>query len=107
MPKKPALKKQDEVVNFIVLSSAAIITVLSLLIISSYFSDSKEPSEVLGTQTTLEVERQKLESFLDENPTYYPGWVELARIEAETGNIEVSNQAKQKAWDISPLIEDY
>ena len=69
------------------LSSLAIILVLilSYFNLKSYFSSS----QVLGAQTNTEQPNEKAklfwEDFLNKNPTYFPGWIELARIEKERG----------------------
>lgn len=62
--------------------------------------------KVLGASTrliqNLQTEKIFWEKFLDENPTYLEGWVELGVVEEELGNSEASRNAFLKAEEIDP-----
>lgn len=61
---------------------------------------------VLGAQTVAvraaEKERGFWLNFLDENPTYLEGWVELAVLEYNEGNMEAADEYYLKAKSIDP-----
>lgn len=62
--------------------------------------------KVLGARTvavrTVEKEKEFWLKFLNENPTYLEGWVQLAVIEYEEGNLEKANEYYLKAKVIDP-----
>ena len=64
---------------------------------------------VLGASTKvvqdLQVEKVFWGKFLEENPSYIDGWIELGIIEQELGNVEASARAFQKAEEINPNWE--
>lgn len=84
------------------LSSLAIILVLilSYFNLKSYFN----PPKVLGVQTEVKnnPEQTFWENFLKNNPTYFPGWIELAKIDKANGNPLTSFENLNKAREINP-----
>lgn len=61
------------------------------------------------TKTVLSFEKSFWHAFLKENPSYLPGWLELAKIEVQLEDIEAARQALNKARDIDPnsdLLEE-
>lgn len=64
---------------------------------------------VLGAQTVAvraaEKEREFWFNFLNENPTYLEGWVELAVLEYDEGNVEAAEEYYLKAKSIDPNSE--
>ncbi len=65
--------------------------------------------KVLGASTkivqNLHSEKVFWEEFLEENPSYLEGWIELAIIQEELGNQNASLQALLKAEEINPNWE--
>lgn len=61
---------------------------------------------VLGASTrvvqNLQTEKNFWQNFLQENPSYLDGWIELGIIEEELGNNDASIQAFSKAKEINP-----
>lgn len=71
---KKQIKKSSKYLNIYIL--AIFIVLLSLLNINSYFSLKK--TDVLGTETT-NIEGVYWYNFLQKNPNYIPGWLEIGR----------------------------
>jgi len=84
------------------LTSLAIVLVLTLsfLNLKSYFYTPK----VLGTETEIKINPAQTfwESFLKENPNYFPGWIELAKIDNNNGNHLKSVEDLNHARSINP-----
>lgn len=71
--------------------------------LQSYFAQDR----VLGTKTEKEPpakNQEKIfwENFLKDNPRYFEGWLELARIYDEEGNLEAKEKALNYAREINP-----
>lgn len=64
---------------------------------------------VLGAKTQIKTEVKKEKdywlTFVEENPTYLEGWVELAKIEYEDGNLVKADEYYLKAKEIDPNSE--
>ena len=98
-----------------ILKIASLVTyTLTILIISFLnLADYITPKKVLGAQIDMNTEKlnelrtsEKFwESFLNQNPTYLDGWIELTRIETEIGNRDKAETALIKARHINPNLE--
>lgn len=97
--------KKDYLGNNLVLISSIFITVfiltLSLINLKSYFTNLN----VLGAQieTNLNLtEESYWKEFLNNNPTYFDGWMELTKVEIKVGNKVAANKALSTAETINP-----
>ncbi|MGD0523023.1 MAG: hypothetical protein ABSA43_00465 [Candidatus Microgenomates bacterium] len=85
-----------------VVSSLAIVLVLTLSYFNlrSYFT----PAKILGAQTEVKNNPRQTfwEEFLTKNPTYFPGWIELSKIDKADGNLLKSVQDLNRARSINP-----
>lgn len=99
MPSGPKLNKQA--LPFL-LTSLFIVLVLTLsfLNLKSYFYAPK----VLGAQTEIKRNPAQTfwETFLAENPNYFPGWIELAKIDDSNSNHLKSVEDLNHARSINP-----
>lgn len=81
-----------------------LLLLLSGLNLNSYLIRQK----VLGTkaavpsESTITQEKLFWENFLKENPTYFDGWIELAKINIKLGNQNEARDALLKAEKINP-----
>jgi len=100
--KKSHLKK-----GFIYLCSCCA-AVIVLLIAGFNLESYLTQDQVLGTSaevdTPSENEQEKVfwESFLKDNPKYFDGWLELAKIYDEEGNSQAKETALKNAREINP-----
>lgn len=62
----------------------------------------KSETKVLGASYDSSEEITYWEGIVTQNPTFQDGWLELARLEYENGNLEKFNLFLQKAKDIDP-----
>lgn len=106
MPKKE--QKKQKVKNSLVFISSIIVSILVLGLsafnLSRYFTNLK----VLGAKTE---DTQNMASetywkeFLSQNPTYFDGWIELAKLEEKLQNKEGAQKAIGEAIRINPNSE--
>ena len=92
------------------LSSLYILCVTLILIALSIFNLAfylfKENREVLGTTTETSNEIGFWYDFLANNPTYKDGWLELARLEYDEGNLASAKESLEQAEKIDPNSEE-
>lgn len=78
---------------------------LTLFNFSLYFYTNSLPKKVLGVETSNEREVQDLvfwQSFLAKNPEYFPGLIELAKIQIKLGDKEAYDQTISKIRALGP-----
>ncbi len=103
-------KRKGEIKNSIVLilPICAVISIVALSLFNFVFYSTSQSKNVLGvkietnTKTALSDERFFWQNFLEENPTYLPGWLELAKIEVQLENVESARYALEMAKSIDP-----
>lgn len=110
MPKQPAkankkksLFKNEFAYLFIVLGTI-IIFFLTTFNIDRYL----ERRKVLGSATVISISRNEIafwEIFLYENENYIEGWLELAKLKINEGDISGARQALVKVEKINPNSE--
>ncbi|KKR00092.1 MAG: hypothetical protein UT24_C0017G0018 [Candidatus Woesebacteria bacterium GW2011_GWB1_39_12] len=92
------------------LSSLYVLCVILILIALSIFNLAfylfKENREVLGTTTETSNEIGFWYDFLANNPTYKDGWLELARLEYDEGNLASAKESLEQAEKIDPNSEE-
>lgn len=103
---KSKSKIKKEIIFFCSCCAAIIVLLITGFNLQSYLTQDR----VLGTKTENEPtppNQEKIfwENFLKDNPRYFDGWLELARIYDEEGNIEAKEQALNYAQDINPNSE--
>jgi hypothetical protein len=84
------------------ITAVFIVTVLTISFfnLKSYFYTPN----VLGAQTEIQINPAQTfwETFLKTNPNYFPGWIELAKIDDENGNHLKSIEDLNHARSINP-----
>jgi cytochrome c-type biogenesis protein CcmH/NrfG len=112
---KPTKKQLDLNNNLTgLLAAVCVITTLLLtshnlnLYLSGFKQEIKAQTRVLGAKdnSNLLTERSFWLNHLSSHPSYFPGWLELAKIEKKLGNIGKSNYALIKAHEINPNSEE-
>ncbi|MCL4382829.1 hypothetical protein M1545_03500 [Patescibacteria group bacterium] len=104
MPENPANITSKSTATFLFgIITAILILMLSVLNLET-FSRSLKDSNVLGVNIEAD-QREFWYSFLESNPSYLPGWLELVRLEDENGNEEGKIYAMDKAFQIDPNWE--
>lgn len=113
MPKKRSKDPQKQRLLFISVSWGIFMIVFSIFNLLFYLSSSN--NDVLGikveidTKTSLLHELKFWKSFLNENPSYLQGWLELAKVEIQLENLDSARSALYEAKAISPnskLVKD-
>ena len=100
----PPDKIKKEILFFCSCCAAVIVLLITGINLQSYLT----PNQVLGTKAEVagpsENEQEKIfwENFLKDNPRYFDGWLELARIYDEEGNLEAKEKALNYAREINP-----
>ena len=74
-------KVKNHIRTFLIALFSFILLVLSLLNVKNYLSIENIPEKVLGAETNTNAAAKFWERFLDENPEYIPGWLEIGRID--------------------------
>jgi hypothetical protein len=95
-------------IYFLLCISVVVLLLLSALNISEYFLHKQvlgAETKNISNQAELLNEREFWEKFLEKNPTYYEGWIELANIELLLGNTDISSNYILKAKEINPNRE--
>lgn len=91
--------------------ATAVGLLVSLTLISFNINAYLNQKKVLAAETQqgeaaqLKSEASFWESFLAQNPTYLPGWLELSKIEYELGNKDYAVGALNTAKAINPNFE--
>lgn len=62
--------------------------------------------KVLAAEVDTDKEIVFWQNFLNQNPEYYPGWVELAKLNVEAGNTTEAKEALNNASKIKPNADD-
>ena len=97
-------KIKKEILFFCSCCAAVIVLLITGINLQSYLT----PNQVLGTKAEVagpsENEQEKIfwENFLKDNPRYFDGWIELAKIYAEEGNSQAKENALKRASEINP-----
>lgn len=112
MVKKASQKSQKKKSVFLSIAvGCGAIIILSLSIFNLALYSSQHTKNALGlkieSNTNNALLRQRLfwQTFLEENPMYLPGWIELAKVEVQLENPKAAMQALNKAKDINPNSE--
>lgn len=81
-------------------------TIFSLAIfnLSTYPKTTK--TEVLGEETELENEADYWMGFLENNPSYSTGWLELAKIQIQLGQTDRAKESLENAKKIDPNLKE-
>ena len=104
MPKKSKKQSKKEINFLIILLAAVLIILLTLLNLQILSKNKAEEKDVLGA--TAESEQKTFwVNLLNNEPEYLPGWVELARLQKENGNLNGYNESLNKALEIDPNYE--
>ena len=107
MPK--SIKRKNSLsLTLSVLFSILIVLSLSLFNIASSRKEKRvlaAETESLGQKESLLNEREYWESLLLNHPTYFEGWIEMARVEFSLGNLNNFFFALEKAHEINPNSE--
>ena len=107
--KKTLLKKDSKSDSrFLFLITLLITVIILLLSFVNFFFRNEELSEktVLAVKTEdLTQSKVYWENFLEENPTYLDGWLEIAKIYSEIGYISGAIYALDTAKKINPNSE--
>lgn len=112
MPKtkgKSAKIKKVPVVSRGRLIVTSLVFIFLFLSISNLLPKTKPPDEnlVLGTkEASLENSKVYWEKFLQENPAYFDGWLELAKIYYDLGYMSGTLEALEEASKIDPNSEE-
>ena len=97
-----AIIKSDKYCFFILASSFALLIItLSFLNIKNYFAEKKEV-KVLSVQQESFDEEEYWTNFLKLNPNYFPGYVELTKIQLAKGERDKAIGTILKAKEINP-----
>lgn len=103
MPKEPArLKKLNLKKEALYLFSCC--AVLFLLLITTFnFDNYLSSDKVLGTEIEESLDEKLFwEDFVNKNPEYLDGWIELTKIYLQEGDKNAGSSALVKAREIDP-----
>jgi hypothetical protein len=99
MPNGPKLNPKT---LYPLVAALFVVTVLTISFfnLKSYFYTPK----VLGTETEIQINPAQTfwEQFLAKNPNYFPGWIELSKIDEKNGNHPKSDEDLNHARSINP-----
>jgi len=94
--------------EFVIFSSLIIVVLLlSVFNLNATESVVLPETQVLGDSSGLYLEREYWKNIVIIHPTYFPGWVGLATIEKELGNIDASEKAYAQAIEIFPNSQNF
>ena len=103
---KNPFKSRENLKHIFILSFSLFILILIVSNLIKYIYDdnlfTKNKSQVLGVDTSLELKKDYWNKLLEIHPDYFPGWAELVEIEMNLGNQNDANEALQKAIEINP-----
>ncbi len=96
-------KSRDSTFLIILLAAVLIIllTLLNLQLLSKYKAEEKD---VLGATARSE-QKTFWVNLLNNEPEYLPGWIELTKLEKESGNLKSFNESLNKALEIDPNLQ--
>lgn len=104
-------KKQPKNIFLSILYACVFITIISLSLFNLALYSSSPTKGVLGLKIELDTKSALLQQeifwkkILEENPTYFPGWIELAKVEIQLENLEAAKEALFEAKNINPNSE--
>lgn len=104
MPKKSKKVSENESVYLILVLAVALLLLLALFNLHAYFHP-KDKKDVLGAFDESVYEKEFWYDFLKDEPEYLPGWVELVRLEKETGNINGFEKSLIKVFELDPNLK--
>lgn len=85
---------------------ASLLATITVLVLSTYNLETYlQKDKVLGAEANIvQIESEQVfwENFLQENPGYFEGWIELAKIAYELGNKDCAIEALNSAKAINP-----
>ena len=91
-------------------TNIALVLGLTVLFILAIFNFALQPNKtepvVLGENIELEYEAVYWTKFLQENPNYAVGWLELARIQIKLGKKQEASSSLQNAKNIDPNLDE-
>lgn len=103
--KKKLLKDNQKLLNYAIVALIGIISFFNLAI----FLTPKEKKIIYTYEPASSSNSEQLISywntFLDKNPEYLPGWVELAKIHLENNQLSSALVSASKALEIDPNSE--
>ena len=108
-PKKLSKKGGFDFLLFLIVAGTIVVLVLSVF--NFFLYSTTKNREVLGikiqtdAKTVLSFEKSFWQAFLKKNPSYLPGWLELAKIEVQLEDIDNAKEALNKAREIDPNSE--
>ena len=102
--KKSNIKKQ--VILFCSCCAVGLVLLITGFNLNSFFDDRR----VLGSKTQIEenasvklaADKEFWNNFLQENPDYFEGWIELAGLYAQSEEFDLARLALDKAKQINP-----
>lgn len=106
MPKQPSIKLKKELASIIAIFSLLAVLGLSFINIKSFFDANQKQKEVLGAETTLSQEKDYWVNLLNTQKDYLPGWVQLAKIDKELGDIAGYQDALNNVKRINPNSDE-
>lgn len=96
--------------NILVASVLIILISIFIFDITLYYTSNRKVAiirkPVLGENTSKDEEIAYWRNFLDENPNYFIGWLELSKLEYDTGNLYNAKEDLNKAKNINPNSQD-
>ena len=115
MKKNTANDYDKNIIFFLGILITSIIILLSFSNISIYLSkpsriikktNTKENIRVLGKKDFLLEEKDYWEKFLNLHPNYFPGWLELTKIEIKLNEKKNTQNTFSKAFKINPNSQE-
>ena len=102
---KQHAKIQSEALFFASGLAVVAILFLSALNLNLYTKKGLSSDKILGINIQREEEISYWKDLLSENPDYLPGWVELAKLQKEKGDLEGFEIAFDNIRNIDPNSE--
>jgi tetratricopeptide (TPR) repeat protein len=101
--KKQSLKTLVDFLFFstLIASMSALLALNFWLTISVSLNDKKDAGQIVGVSKI-----DSWKDFLEKNPTYFPGWIQLANLYINSGMKDQALEAYQQAKKINPNAED-
>ncbi|RLC32545.1 hypothetical protein DRH13_01620 [Candidatus Woesebacteria bacterium] len=111
MPKQPAKanKKKNPFYNKLTYLLVVLGTIILFLLTTFNLNHYLEKQKVLGSTTVTSISHNEIafwEVFLYENENYIEGWLELAKLKIDEGDINGARQALAEVEKINPNSEE-
>lgn len=102
-----AAKTKDSLIYLLSVAGILVSLILINFNIKTYLNQKKVLAAATFEEETIELKKEAFfwESFLSQNPTYLPGWLELSKIEYQLGNKDYALGALNTAKAINPNFE--